>query len=120
MLSRTVARLTAVAVICFVSMGHAANIQFLESAPAGQFDDRDWELLREAVVELLDDADDGATGTWKNENNGHHGELVLIRSYEEFGTICRRVKITNEAGDFKATSMRDLCKDKEGKWKVLK
>lgn len=49
-----------------------------------------------------------------------NGRLVLLRTYGDFCTTCRRVKITNEAGDFGATSVRDLCKDQEGNWKVLK
>jgi len=114
------ARLAALAMACLVSVGYASNLRFLESAPAGNFDDRDWELLRQAVGDLLNNGEDGDTGTWKNEKNGHNGKLVLVGTYEKYGTTCRRVKITNEAGDFRATSVRDLCKDKEGEWKILK
>jgi surface antigen len=117
---RATARLVALTVACFVSVGHASNLQFLNSAPASNFDDKDWQLLRQAVSDLLDNAEHGDTGTWKNQENGHHGELVLIKTYEAYGTTCRRVKITNEAGDFRATSVRDLCKDKAGEWKILK
>lgn len=116
----TTAWLAALAMACLVSVGHASNLRFLESAPAGYFDDRDWELLRDAVGDLLDEGEDGDTGAWKNEENGHNGNLVLIKSFEAYGTTCRRVKITNEAGDFKATSVRELCRDEEGNWKILK
>ena len=117
---RPTARLAALAMACLISVGHASNFGFLESAPAGNFDDKDWELLQNAVTELLDTAADGGTGAWRNEQNGHNGKLVLMSTYEAYGTTCRRVQITNEAGDFRAVSVRDLCKDKQGKWKILK
>lgn len=120
MIPSATARLAALALACLVSVGHASNYGFLESAPASNFDDRDWELLRQAVGDLLDNAEDGGSGSWKNEENGHDGELVLIRTYENYGTTCRRLRITNEAGDFRATSVRDLCKAKDGEWKILK
>lgn len=112
--------LVALALACLLSVSHASNLGFLDSAPASNFDDKDWDLLRQAVGDLLDNAEDGGTGAWKNEDNGHNGELVLIKTYEGYGTTCRRVKITNEAGDFRATSVRDLCKNKAGEWKILK
>lgn len=114
------ALLAALAAACFVTVAQAANIRFLESAPAGYFDDGDWALLREAVGELLDGGEDGDTSTWRNEQNGHNGSLVLIKSYDKYGTTCRRVKLSNQAGDFRATSLRDFCKDKAGEWKILK
>ena len=117
---RAMARLTALALVCLVSVGHASNYQFLESAPASNFDAKDWELLNDAVRDLLDNAELGGAGAWKNEDNGHNGTLVLIKIFEAYGTTCRRVKMTNEAGDFKATTVRELCKDKAGEWKILK
>ena len=114
------ASLAALALGCLVSVGHASNLRFLESAPASNFDDRDWALLHQAVSELLGNAEVGGTGTWRNEENGHNGELLLIKTYDAYGTTCRRVKIRNEAGDFRATTLMDLCKDKAGEWKILK
>jgi len=118
--ANAIALLAALAAVCLVPIGHASNLRFLESAPASNFDDRDWALLRQAVGELLDGGHDGDTGAWQNAENGHNGKLVLMKSYGKYGTTCRTLKITNEAGDFRATSLRDFCKDKTGEWKVLK
>jgi surface antigen len=112
--------LAALAAACLVSVGHAANLGFLLDAPAGAFNDRDWALLNEAALDTLDNAEDGDTRTWKNEENGHNGRLTPTRTYQKYGTTCRSVRVFNEAGSFHATQMRDLCKDTEGQWKILK
>lgn len=112
--------LAGVTVACLLTVAHASNFGFLDSAPASNFDETDWKLLGQAVNDLLEKGADGDTGAWKNEGNGHHGSLVLIKTYDAYGTTCRQLRITNEAGDFRATSLRDMCKDKEGVWKILK
>ena len=96
---RPTARLAALAMACLISVGHASNFGFLESAPAGNFDDKDWELLQNAVTELLDTAADGGTGAWRNEQNGHNGRLVLSNNPDHGTTATMLIPRTQQASN---------------------
>lgn len=99
--------------------GHASNMRFLEFSPSAYFNEKDWELLRSAARDLLNNHQDGESISWKNDENGHNGKLTVLNTYADFGTTCRRMKVFSDAGDVSATRVVNMCKNKEGVWKVL-
>lgn len=109
----------AAACVAHVPTAYGSNLRFLEFSPSAYFNDKDWELLRSTTRKLLDEGKKGDTATWKNDENGHNGTLTLLGSFEKFGTTCRRVEVFNDAVTVKATRVVDMCKDKEGAWKIL-
>ena len=99
--------------------GHASNMRFLEFSPSAFFTEKDWELLRSAARDLLNNYQDGQSISWKNDENGHNGKLTVLNTYPEFGTTCRRIKVFSDAVEVSATRVVNMCKNKEGVWKIL-
>ena len=97
----------------------ASNLRFLEFSPSAFFDEEDWALLRGAAKKLLDDAPDGDSTSWKNDKTGHNGTLQVLDTYEDFGTTCRRMKVYNDAIQVSATRVVNMCRNKQGEWKIL-
>ena len=109
--------LMAIATLPFT--GHASNLRFLEFSPSAFFTEKDWELVRSAARDLLNNHKDGESVTWKNDDNGHNGKLTVLNTYAEFGTTCRRMRVFSDAIEVSATRLVNMCKNKEGLWKVL-
>ncbi|NIM27016.1 MAG: hypothetical protein GTO28_02950 [Gammaproteobacteria bacterium] len=97
----------------------ASNMRFLEFSPSAFFTEKDWALLRSAARDLLDNQKDGASVTWKNDETGYNGKLTVLTTYADFGTTCRRVRIFSDALEVSATRLVNMCKNKEGEWKIL-
>ncbi len=98
---------------------HAANMRFLEFSPSAFFTEKDWELLRTAAQDLLDNHKDGESMSWKNAESGYNGKLTVLKTYAEFGTTCRRMKVFSDALEVSATRIVNMCRNKEGVWKIL-
>ncbi len=98
---------------------HASNMRFLEFSPSAFFTEKDWELLRGAAKDLLDNHKDGESATWKNEESGHSGKLTVLDTYADFGTTCRRMRVFSDAIEVSATRLVNMCKNKKGVWKIL-
>lgn len=98
---------------------HASNMRFLEFSPSAFFTEKDWELLRGVAQDLLDNHKDGESLSWKNEESGYNGKLTVLNTYAEFGTTCRRMKVFSDALEVSATRIVNMCRNKEGVWKIL-
>jgi hypothetical protein len=108
-----------VAVIALPWTVHASNMRFLEFSPSAFFTEKDWDLLKAAADDLLNNHEDGESVSWKNEASGYNGKLTVLRTYADFGTTCRRLRVFSDAIDVSATRVVNLCKNKEGLWKIL-
>lgn len=97
----------------------ASNMRFLEFSPSAFFTEKDWELLRTVAQDLLDNHKDGESMSWKNEESGYNGKLTVLNTYEDFSTTCRRLKVFSDAIEVSATRLVNMCKNKEGVWKIL-
>jgi hypothetical protein len=109
-------------VVAFVALpwtAHAANMRFLEFSPSAFFTEKDWDLIRAAAEDLLSNHEDGASLTWENEASGYNGKLTVLRTFADFGTTCRRMRVFSDAIEVSATRMVNMCKNKEGLWKIL-
>lgn len=111
--------LALVASVVLSSASQASNMRFLEFSPSAFFTEKDWELLRSTARDLLNNHEDGASITWKNDETGHNGKLTVLETYADFGTTCRRMRVFSDALQVSATRMVNMCKNKEGVWKVL-
>ena len=98
---------------------HASNMRFLEFSPSAFFTEKDWELIRTAARDLLDNHKDGESMSGKNEENGYNGKLTVLNTYADFGTTCRRLRVFSDAIEVSATRLVNMCKNKEGVWKIL-
>jgi surface antigen len=99
------------------SPGEAANLGFLEKAPAGQFDETDWKLVRQAVQAALSDTSQEATRSWHNEANEHQGTVRILKSWQDSqGRPCRRFRLDNSAGGYKGSYTNDACQQADGNW----
>lgn len=98
---------------------HASNMRFLEFSPSAFFTEKDWELLRGVAQDLLDNHKDGESLSWKNEESGFNGKITVLNTYAEFGTTCRRMKVFSDALEVSATRIVNMCRNKEGVWKIL-
>jgi surface antigen len=119
MYPRLTAMLWAVAMIAALAPVHASNMGFLEFSPSAFFNTQDWDLVRETATDLLDNSKDGASKTWKNEENGHNGKLTVLKTTAQYGTTCRTMEVFSDAVEVKTTRVVTMCKNKEGVWKVL-
>ncbi len=100
-------------------LSQASNMRFLEFSPSAFFTEEDWDMVRGAAADLLDNHPDGKSVAWKNEANGHNGKLTVLSTYSEFGTTCRRLKVFSDAVEVSATRVVNMCKNKKGEWKIL-
>ena len=108
-----------VATIALPLMAHAANMRFLEFSPSAFFTERDWDLVRGAATDLLDNHKDGESVSWENEESGYNGKLTVLNTYTDFGTTCRRMRVFSDAIEVSATRLVNMCKNKKGVWKIL-
>jgi surface antigen len=100
-------------------LAQASNMRFLEFSPSAFFTEKDWDLVRNAASDLLDNHADGESVSWKNEDNGYNGKLTVLETYAEFGTTCRRMRVFSDAIEVSATRIVNMCKNKKGEWKIL-
>ncbi len=94
---------------------------WLETSPAAFFDENDWAMFRSTIREHLDNGEDGTSKTWKNSESGNNGTITVINSYKENGTTCRKTVIENhvESRQLSGKGVYRLCKQPDGKWKVV-
>ena len=117
--SRALVMVLAAVCVASMSAAYSSNLRFLEFSPAAYFNDKDWELLESTAKKLLDEGEKGTSASWKNDENGHNGQLTILGSFEKYGTICRRVEMRSDAVEVKATRVITMCRDKQGEWKIL-
>jgi len=116
---RLSALILAIAVAAAPAFALASNMRFLEFSPSAFFTEKDWDMVRDAATDLLDNRADGDSVSWKNEENGYNGKLTILDTYAEFGTTCRRMKVFSDAIEVSATRIVNMCKNKKGEWKIL-
>lgn len=116
---RLSALILAIAVAAAPAFALASNMRFLEFSPSAFFTEEDWDMVRGAATDLLDNRADGESASWKNEKNGHNGKLTVLNTYAEFGTTCRRMRVFSDAIEVSATRIVNMCKNKKGEWKIL-
>lgn len=97
----------------------AQTMGFLNYSPVSYFNDEDWRVMQEAIRDAMENNPDGETRIWENPGTGHKGRITPLKTYQDFGTTCRRTRFFTEAGGTSGTSVFNLCKDAEqDAWKI--
>jgi surface antigen len=113
--------LAVAALVCTLAAFAAAaqgNLGFLADAPAGSFDSTDWTLLKKTVRDVLTDASEKAARSWRNDANGHGGDVRTLKVYhDEAGRECKQIRINSSAGGRKGSSQYAACRDANGTWR---
>jgi len=96
------------------------GISGMSAEEAKAFTEKDFELIKQDALELLDDGSVDDEVSWNNTESGNHGTVYLANTYKEgeYAEIeCRELvfksynneKLLNE-------SERSFCKSEDGKW----
>lgn len=97
---------------------HAIGMRYLEDAPFVKFSEQDKQLYLDALHRFLDSAEDGGETEWQNAETGSGGQIRIKNTFERDGLTCRRVWVTNHAGEETGAGTYVFCKSEDGTWKV--
>lgn len=105
----------------FALVGDAGkSIVGLSESDAKKLNETDFNLIEQAVLELLNEGAKGEQRQWKNPGNSTHGVVTLIDIYEkdDFSeNECRTLDLElYKGGEEMQDTNRSFCKDDEGKW----
>jgi len=93
-------------------------VPLLKNSPAERFDDEDLQLFLTTARKAVNEAPDNQTVSWENPDTKAHGDITVLKTFEKDGRTCKRVRVRNEAGGRKASSVVDACKVGP-KWRLI-
>ncbi|MEL0584048.1 MAG: RT0821/Lpp0805 family surface protein [Candidatus Thiodiazotropha sp. (ex. Lucinoma kazani)] len=97
--------------------GYSMDLEVLKYSPVRYFTETDWELLKSAAREVLNDKDSNEVITWKNPETGHSGTLEVTRTGKIKGQTCKKMRIHNKANNLEGKAVYLFCQQEDGKWK---
>lgn len=100
------------------SEGYALDLFSMGDLPIHHMTVEDREILKAAVVDVLDHATDGKTGNWENPKTGARGELTARASFEKQGRPCRELEVANSARGRNNRVVFTFCRQADGDWKI--
>lgn len=96
-----------------------SSLSFLKDAPAGHFNQKDWDLLKAAMRAALAAETDDAPQLWENNETGHSGKVTTLKRYTADGKDCRRLQFENQAEGRTNRSHYELCREADGSWREV-
>ena len=93
-------------------------VPLLKNSPAERFDDDDLQMFIINARKALNEAADNQTVSWENPDTKANGDITVLKTYEKDGRTCKRVRVRNEAGGRKASSVVDACKV-GSRWRLI-
>ena len=100
------------------SPAHPFNTKFLDDAPISRFNNKDIEVMLNAVTDALENAEDGTEVAWENSKTGNHGTVTPMNRISRDGMDCRELDIRNFAGNFSGRAVHLMCKI-GNEWKAI-
>ena len=101
------------------AVGSAANLNFLNSTPLGQFKEEDMRLMRAAAAELLREDVKGASREWHNDATGNSGRLEILAVFtSEDGRHCMSLLVITRARSDEQQSKYPVCANPDGRWLI--
>ena len=92
----------------------------LSEEQAKVFNDKDFSLVQQASLYLLNNGSKGELRKWHNTESGNHGTVKLLRIYTEgefFEIDCRTLNISLHKHDaLVKDGKRSFCKNDKGEW----
>ncbi len=112
---------TGIVMAPFALVGDAGkSITGLSEEEAKQLDDKDFELVKNASLYLLNNGVKGEERKWKNTDSNNHGTVIVMDIYQEgeYADVdCRTLKIQLYTKDKMIKEVpRSFCKNDDGKW----
>ncbi len=110
-------RLLAGACLLATALPGYAVWPWMRGAAVIDFSESDWELLKEAARDMLDNRPDREQVNWSNPDTGNRGSLIVLATFTHDGKVCRRAAMRNltfRGRDEKAAY--SLCQQENGEW----
>lgn len=111
--------LVAVCSLAAVSTVYGINVMFWSKSPIAKMNEDDLAMLRRAAEDALTKAEDGETVGWSNPETGSRGNITPTETQIAQGTVCRKVRIENHAGNLSGKSVMRFCEQANGAWKAV-
>ena len=93
-------------------------VPLLKNSPAERFDEDDLQMFITNARKAVNEMPDNQTVSWENPETKAHGDITVLKTFEKDGKTCKRVRVRNEAGGRKATSVVDACKVGD-RWRLI-
>jgi len=93
-------------------------VPLLKNSPAERFEEDDLQMFITAARKAVNETADNQTVSWENPDTKAHGDITVLKSFEKDGKTCKRVRVRNEAGGRKASSVVDACKV-GARWRLI-
>ena len=105
--------------ICALALpATASNLKWLKNSAAINLTEEDWRLAKEAADNALNEAKDGTTVSWENEDTGASGSSTPLKSGKKDGMRCRYLKLKSTAKGINGEMIFLFCKYEDGLWKI--
>ena len=105
--------------ICTIALpATALNLKWLRNTAAINFTEEDWRLAKEAADKALNEATDGTTVSWGNEDTGASGSSTPLKTGKKDGMKCRYLKLKSSAKGIDGEMVFLFCKHEDGIWKI--
>ena len=111
--------LIALLALVAVTPARALNwVPLLKNSPAERFDEDDLQMFIVNARKAVNETPDNQTVSWENPATKANGDITVLKTFQKDGRTCKRVRVRNEAGGRKATSVVDACKF-ETRWRLI-
>lgn len=97
-------------------VAQAQNTMFLRNSPIAHLDDKDRQILRATIEQVLEEPD-GTLIEWSNPDSGSNGRIKVLDTRDDGSLLCRNVRARNISHGRQADGIYRLCKDEQGKWR---
>jgi surface antigen len=107
------------ALCLLASPAFAAEFEgLLKGSPAELFDEADLRLFQDTAYKSLDQGTEKQPLAWQNTQNGHRGDMTVLKRFESKGRNCAQLRVRNEAQGRKSEMRHNLCSI-DGKWRLV-
>ncbi|MGF6777813.1 hypothetical protein [Paraburkholderia sp. GAS334] len=102
----------------------AANLGFLNDTPISYMKPRDVDSIKKAVLEALNDKQDGETANWVNEGTGNSVKIDATvtpdQTTKEGDRTCRSTAVVLQSKGQSMNLHPLFCKQGSGAWQLQK
>jgi surface antigen len=102
----------------FSATAAAQFVGLLKGGPVELFDKADLNLFMDTAYKALDEGADNQPLAWQNPENGHRGDMTVLKTFESKGRSCKLLRVRNEAQGRRSDMRHNLCKI-DGRWKLV-
>ena len=93
-------------------------IPVMKNTAFERFDEDDLEMFIQNGRKALNTASENQVMSWENPDTKHHGDFTILKTFQQDGRNCKRVRVRNEADGRKASSVVDACQV-DGRWRLI-